>query len=246
MVKNNKETVLLMLSGGLDSFLSACKLIEDGYNIKMVSYDNGCTYGSDNIKIAADRIIKKYGEDRAEYFGSYKTAGVVREFFFPYFNMTPAKQQEEYDGLTPSQFHCLICRMGMYIYSIWICKKYDIHYIAEGARKSQEFVIELPGMIKERIPALLKDNGIELLLPVYEMEDDWERSNELLARGFVPIANEGKCLIGVPVNGSIDESVVSGVHKYYDRVILNKIKELDLLNEDNYNRYLDLKYDELK
>ena len=36
------KRALLMLSGGRDSFLSACLLIEEGYQVYMVTYDNGC------------------------------------------------------------------------------------------------------------------------------------------------------------------------------------------------------------
>ena len=46
------KTVILMLSGGRDSFLAACRLLDDKnqYKIKMVTYDNGCSYGSELAK----------------------------------------------------------------------------------------------------------------------------------------------------------------------------------------------------
>ncbi len=239
------NTVLLMLSGGRDSFLSACRLLEDekNYKIKMVTYDNGCSYRSDNAALTAERIIKQYGKERAEYLGVYKISSVIREFFFPYFNMKPKEQLDEFSGLTPSQFHCLICRTSMYIYSILLCKKYNFNYIAEGGRKSQQFVIELPGMIKERFSDLVKSQGLELLLPVYDMVDDWHRDNELMKRGFISKCFESKCLIGVPINGSIDDTVIEGVHKYYDEIILRKIEELNLLKDFSF---LENKYDELQ
>lgn len=239
------NTVLLMLSGGRDSFLSACRLLEDtnNYNIKMVTYDNGCSYMSENARLVAERIIKQYGKERAEYLGVYKISSVIREFFFPYFNMKPCEQAESYAGMTPSQFHCLVCRTSMYIYSILLCKKLGIHYIAEGGRKSQQFVIELPGMIKDRFSKLVQSEGLELLLPVYDMLDDWRRDNELMRRKFISKCYEAKCLIGVPVNGSIDETVIEGVHNYYDNEIIKTIEELQLLK--NF-AFLDNEYDELQ
>ena len=243
-----KNSVLLMLSGGRDSFLSACRLLEDKrqVNIKMVTYDNGCSYQSGNAKSVADRIIKHYGTERAEYLGVYKIGGILREFFFPYFNMKPEDQAANFAGMTPSQFHCLICRTSMYIFSILLCKKFGIHYIAEGGRESQQFVIELPGMAQKRYKELVESQGLELMLPVYEMKCDWERDNELLQRNFLCKSLEAKCLIGVPINGSIDQSVIDGVHAYYDNVILKRISELHLLDRLSVIPNSNSNYDELQ
>ena len=158
--------------------------------------------------------------------------------------MKPSEQASKFSGLTPSQIHCLICRTSMYIYSILLCKKYEIKYIAEGSRLSQEFVIELPGMSKERYPALVKRAGIDLLVPVYELDSDWDRDNELLKYNFLCKTLEAKCIIGVPVHGSVDESVIEGVHLYYDEVILKHILDYNLLNLENFET--DKNYDELQ
>lgn len=241
------EKVILMLSGGRDSFLAACRLLEDPahYYVQMVTYDNGCSYGSANAQSVAERIIARYGADRAEYLGVYKISGVIRRFFFPYLNMKPEEQARKYRGMTPSQFHCLICRTSMYLFSIWLAHKHGAQYIAEGGRKDQEFVIELPGMALERYPALVGEAGLKLLLPVYDWNSNWERDNELLLRGYLCKSFEPKCLIGVPVCGSVDEQVVEGVHAYYDQEMLPVIRGLHLLDPDAAAPYLDHDYDEL-
>ena len=233
------NAVLLMLSGGRDSFLSACRLLEDpkGYYVYMVTFDNGCICQLDKVKNVAERIIEHYGENRAQYLGVYSTSGIAREFFFPYFNMKPKDQMEKFFGMTPSQFHCLVCRTAMYIQAILLCKIHGIPYIAEGGRKSQEFVIELPGMAQKRYPDLVKSQGLELLLPVYSLENDWHRDNELMRREFISKCDEAKCLIGVPVDGSIDQSVIDGVHAYYDNVILPTIENRELLHNEANIRY---------
>ena len=241
------DNVILMLSGGRDSFLSACRLLENpaDYHIQMVTYDNGCSYGSANAKTVADRIIGRYGEDRAEYLGVYKISGLIRRFFSPYFNMKPEEQAQRYHGMTPSQFHCLICRTSMYIFSIWLARKHGAQYIAEGGRKDQEFVIELPGMARERYPALVREAGLKLLLPVYELNGNWERDNELLLRGYLCKSFEPKCLIGMPVCGSIDETVIEGVHAYYDQEMLPLIRKMELLSPQAPEIYIGNEYDEL-
>ncbi len=241
------DNVILMLSGGRDSFLAACHLLEDpaGYHVQMVTYDNGCAYGSAKAKAVADRIIARYGAERASFLGVYKIAGLIRKFFSPYFNMKPEEQAKRYQGMTPSQFHCLICRTGMYIFSIWLAQKNGARYIAEGGRRDQEFVIELPGMALERYPALVKEAGLELLLPVYELDDNWERDNELILRKYLSKTFEPKCMIGFPVRGSVDESVIEGVHAYYDQEMLPLIRRMELLSPQMAERYIGSGYDEL-
>lgn len=244
---NMADSVILMLSGGRDSFLAACRLLEDpaDYRIQMVTYDNGCSYGSINAKTVAERIIARYGADRATFLGVYKIGGLIRRFFSPYFNMKPAEQAQRYRGMTPSQFHCLICRTSMYIFSVWLAHKYSAKFIAEGGRRDQEFVIELPGMAQERYPALVGDAGLELLLPVYELDSNWERDNELLLRGYLCKSFEPKCMIGFPVCGSIDETVIEGVHAYYDNEMLPLIRKLNLLSPRMMELYVGKEYDEL-
>ena len=236
----SQKNVILMLSGGRDSFLAACRLLDSSpeYRLLMVTYDNGCSYCSENAKLVADRIIAKYGDERALYLGVYRIGAVIREFFSPYFNMKPEEQARRFAGLTPSQFHCLVCRTSMYIYSIWLALLNNATYIAEGGRKDQQFVIELPGMAKDRFPNLVQSARLELLLPVYDLDNDWLRDNELLARGFLCKSLEAKCLIGFPIEQSVDNSVIDGVHAYYDHVILPTIKDRDLLSLKNANIYL--------
>ena len=241
-----QKTVILMLSGGRDSFLSGCRLLDESYHVKMVTYDNGCSVGSDNAKTVADRLIQKYGSENAEFLGVFKTGGIAREFFFPYFNMKPSEQAAEFAGLTPSQFHCLICRTAMYIHTIWLAWREDAEYIAEGGREDQQFVIELPGMAENRYPTLVKKAGLTLLLPVYKLNDDWKRDNELIRLGYQSKTFEPKCMIGVPVNGSVDQAVIEGVHAYYDKVIIPKIEEMLFLDRDTARRYWENTYDELK
>ena len=246
MENSSNNTVLLMLSGGRDSFLSACRLLDSSekYYLKMVTFDNGCSYQSNNPKTVAERIIKKYGAERVEYLGVQNISATVREFFFPYFNMKACDISENYPGLTPSQFHCLICRTSMYIHSIKTAVANDAKYIAEGGRKDQGFVIELPEMV-EKLSSLVERAGLKLLLPVYDLNSDWERDNELMARGFLSKTYEPKCIIGVPIQGSVDEQVIESVTDYYTNIIEPIIVDKKLLSDDRPITYNDYEYNEL-
>ena len=72
------------------------------------------------------------------------------------------------------------------------------------------------------------------------------KDNELLRRHYLCKTYEPKCLIGVPVNGSIDQSVIDGVHAYYDEIILPQIEKLRFLDKEAYRNWLGTEYDELE
>ena len=118
-------------------------------------------------------------------------------------------------------------------------------YIAEGGREDQKFIIELPGMAQERFPKLVEMAGKKLLLPVYELNSNWERDNELLLRNYLCKSYEPKCIIGVPVCDSVDETVIAGVHAYYDNIMLPRIIKMNLLSPRMAEIYINNTYDEL-
>lgn len=224
--KNLKKTILLF-SGGKDSFLSACYLIEKGFRIFMVTFENGAGLQAYNSEHGAKRIIERYGEDRVSFLGVQCIAGIWREFFLPYFNMKPSDIINNFGELTISQFHCLTCRSSMYIWSIIMAQQMGIKYIAEGARHCQAFVIELPIMIN-KFREFLSKYSIKLLLPIYNLESDWERKNLLLLRGFVPKTLEPQCLIGVPLpnNASPDQDIQLATLKYFEKIIVPRAERI--------------------
>jgi len=230
---NLNKDVLLMFSGGKDSFLSACGLIEQGYKLKLITYNSGFVIQSLKPDDASNRLIQKYGTERVESLGTHFIPGLVREFFLPYFNMTMTELFREYGDITISQLNCLICRTIMYIYSIRMCRDLNISILAEGARKSQLFVIELEGMV-ERYRSLLLQYNIDYLLPVYDLVSDVDRGNELLRKGFIPSTNEDQCLLGVPLGQPVTNNVIKGVHAFFDKAILPRIQERNLIEKPLY------------
>lgn len=52
------KKVLVLYSGGKDSMLSAMLLIEQGYQVFLVHYDNSLEVGSHNIKSGIKRLEK--------------------------------------------------------------------------------------------------------------------------------------------------------------------------------------------
>lgn len=221
-----KNNVLQLFSGGRDSFLSTCRLLENNNIVHLITYDNGCSLSSENVKHSVDRLINRYGEEQVKFLGVYDIFGIWREFFLSYFNLRSSEIINEYGEITYSQLNCLTCRSSMYIYSIAICKYLSIVKVADGARYSQGFGIEREPMLN-RFKGLFKKYNIEIILPVVDLDSDWKRKNELMMYGYTPKVYEPQCLLGVPIeNEGLSEDVISGLITFYDTEILPKCDSL--------------------
>ena len=104
----------------------------------------------------------------------------------------------------------------------------NIKYIAEGARKSQLFAIEQQELINE-FKNLCNKYEIELLTPVIDLDDDYQKENELLDNGFLPIANEGKCLLGYQMDRELTKKEIEDIKKFYTSI--RYLQERDIEEE---------------
>ena len=61
-MQTKKKEVILMYSGGLDSILSCIRLINEGYKVYLLHFDNGSCIGTENIQIGAQILKERYKE----------------------------------------------------------------------------------------------------------------------------------------------------------------------------------------
>ena len=216
---------LVLFSGGKDSFLLTLLLLERGYNVVLVNYENGCGLKSENAIETAKRIQCKYGNDRVEILGIKKIDAIWRELLYLFYNKNMRELSKEYGETTISQLNCLSCRLAMYVMSIILSKKMDIKIIADGARKSQLFAIEQE-ILLERFKILFEKYSIKIEFPLKDLKDDFELKNQLLIRGFVPKTIEPQCLIGMPLPEKITSEIVEGTANILDKLLLDKACEL--------------------
>ena len=224
-ITQHDDTVLLMLSGGRDSFLAACRLIEEGWHVHMITYDNGCISNIEQAKTVAERIISKYGEERARFVGIYGITSSLYRLQKSYLYPPIQDSSPRYPYLRPAQIPCLACHTGMYVLSIAYCKVHGISKLAEGARESQKFFVELPDMV-QRYKNLTLQHGIDLLLPVYTLTDDWERKLELAEYGFIPKTTEPQCWLGYPLGNELGSNEIQSLSAYYDHEIASQLPQL--------------------
>ncbi len=227
------KKVLVLFSGGKDSMLTTILLIEQGYEAILVHYDNSFELGSENVKIGYERLVKKYTEDKVKYLGVKKIDAIFRTLVKDFYNLKVDEILKKYGKISFSQFNCLVCRLSMYITTIILCKQLSISVVADGARKSQLFAIEQDDMLN-LFKDLFKEYKIDLLLPVKNLENDFEEKNEFLVRGIIPKVSESQCLIGMPLNVNDDEILVASVN-IYENLLYPKINDL-------IKRYTDVEF----
>lgn len=210
------KSVSLLFSGGRDSFLSACRLVEDGYRVYLITYENGCMSNLSSVSDTADRLIAKYGSSRIGYLGVRSCKEVFRTLRESMQSNTLRELAQSYPYLVPYQTCCLACHTAMYVESIGLCRKHGISYLADGGRPSQQFFVELPEMMAE-YEMLARSFGLELLFPVSEITDDFVCKLELADRGFVPKVAEPQCWLGCPVRQVLLEDQKQSLLSYYQQ-----------------------------
>ena len=241
-----RKKVLLMYSGGLDSILSMARLISNGYKVLLVHFDNGCSI---SIGLEVERAMnfeKMFGNEKVEYVGKLTTVPAFMDNEIQIANMPFSEIKDRYGDTTISQVRCLNCRSAMYHEAIRYCLINDVHFIAEGARKSQLFSIEQPKMI-QGYRELLNEFGIELLLPVYDLVDDWIKDQELLLFGILPSASEDKCVLGMPLREPVPEHQTDAVYNIFDANIkpryVRELKKRPFVPQYPYKEKGRLEYD---
>ena len=234
-----KET-LILFSGGKDSFLSTLIMLDKGYKVNLVTFDNGQELKSKNVLIGAKKIQKKYGSDKVEIIGIKKTDAIFRDLICSFYNYDIEYIKKQFGKITISQFNCLACRLAMYILAIIICIQKKINLVVDGARESQLFAIEQEKMI-EQFKKLFKEFNIEIIFPLLYETDDYSIKNQILAHGFVPKMNEGQCLLGMPIlNNSMNNEILEGCLNVYHKELYPKIHNIleSYKNIDFEGKYL--------
>lgn len=248
------EKVLLLFSGGNDSTLSACNLALNGYDVELISFDNGCGDCYENIRnraIALERFFNHQEAGKIHNLGLFQSLANFRYIRSQSINMNCSEILNKYGDLNQNQINCLCCRCAMYVNAIKVAKKLGIKYIAEGARKTQLFALEQEEVLAG-LAELLNKNGIELLLPVIDYPSDYEVANELMRISLNLLYKgtskfESKCFLGCEMDKPLTNDEIDGYVKYFNDVIDPAMTELinspitdytvSQLNKRKYTKY---------
>lgn len=228
--ERDSKTALVMYSGGLDSFLTTIKLIYCGYDVRLISFDNGSTIGMERVFFEAQKLIDTYGEKRVKHVGVYSIWGWKHRLSEHFKYSNPSKLMSKYPNIPYYQLECLCCHTAMYVYAIAYCKSHNISVLAEGARVSQGFIVEVPKML-DVYKNICTKNNIELLLPVLDIPDDNERALELEGYGFVPKTYEPQCTLGLPLKHVLTDVELLDLVNYFNdnllEIVYNGIERME-------------------
>ena len=225
------KEALVLFSGGKDSLLSTVRYLDNNYKVYLVTYDNSCGIGMNNVKSTVNRLIKKYGSNRIEFIGNKDVAAIFRTFIEPFYNYKFDYIIEKFGAVSISQFNCLACRMAMYVATIIICKQKNISVVVDGARISQLFVIEQEEMLNKFV-TFFEQYNLKIDYPMKNIDSDWNFKNELLIRGIIPKTIEPQCLLGCPISkDSINKELINSICNVYDKYL--KEKAIKLIEDYN-------------
>lgn len=223
------KKVLLFFSGGNDSTLSACKLASAGYDVYLITFDNGCEEGLENIKNRATILEKLFNYTsfgKIHNLGVFPSAPEFMALRYHSNNMPLSSIINKYGDLNQNQINCLNCRSSMYVVGAVVAKEMGINNIADGARKTQMFALEQEELLNG-YKTFLNKYGITLLLPVFEYATDndvkqelWDYSNDfynLVHNGTIHY--EAKCWLGVPMDKELSKEEILGYSKFFEDVL---------------------------
>lgn len=200
-MNDQTSDMLILFSGGKDSFLTACRLINTGYTVHLLSIDNGCICGEYAFQNGANRLKEKYGENRCHYCGVYNATSIMQKLSDTWAQQPYADIAKKYPHIINAQLNCLHCQSAMWVSSIAYCIAKHIPIAACGYRSTDKFCTGLTDYCGD-IVQLGWDNEIEIKYPVWITDwdkDENARNDEMKLYGFVPKVNETSCCLGRPV-----------------------------------------------
>lgn len=209
---------VLLFSGGQDSFLSAIKLLESNHSLHLLTCDNGCMKALDNVQDTAKRLQHRFPNSDIQTC-TLSTISEIAHLKHAYINIAFDMIVLTYPNLTINQITCLTCHTAMIISALKYCKKHSIYKIAEGARESQLFSTQQLAVLDVYRKFLQKHN-IELLLPVFDIKEDYMVKMFIADRGIVPKLLEAQCYVGYPMQGALTPEQINDSANFLENILL--------------------------
>lgn len=213
---------LVMFSGGKDSLLTACRTIELGYDIHLVTFDNKRTSWLNVTKETVELLKTRYKNHvlSHEIIETYDIVATLAE----YYNSSTLHQiGSQYGLLKPYQVNCLHCHTAMYAKSIALCLKRNYPLIANGARFNQGFVVEHMQMLQE-YTEIAEKYDITIHCPVF-VHDDEQRKMDLADRNIMCNVLEPQCWVGCPCKEKLNKKEIRTYLRYFKEQLYDKIIE---------------------
>lgn len=220
----DKPKVLVLFSGGKDSFITACRTVSDGYKAVLISCQTGSIFGEPYLRYGAERLIDRFGEDCVEYAGMLRSSPAKMRLSEGWLHSQWQSLGGVYPLLSNCQIQCLNCQTAMWICAIAYAKAKNISFLECGYKASDVFctgIMEYTEIIKSIASKFNKS----VRFPVWDMEGDFERDTELMHYGFHPSVLEPKCMLGCPPREQMTEETRGQLMQYCKDILVPKVEE---------------------
>ena len=208
------RSVVLLFSGGKDSMLACCRLLSQGYKVYLMVCNTGTILLNNKAIETAKYLESHFDSGSVGFAGEYLTYSYRLRVMEKFLTTESYVFAESYPRILPYQLCCLCCHSAMHLYALAYAIKNDIKFVATGARESHGFVMEDTAMIKEYESVYLNHN-IQLLNPVFDLEDDFYRRLEIASYGITSSFLEPQCTLGYPVIDKLNREQVNSLVQYF-------------------------------
>ncbi len=199
---------VLMFSGGRDSTLAALRLHDQGYGLTLV------TVSSDHL-VGIDAVRRRLRE--------------ISRILPPDTRWLRLRQPQEL--WTDTSFYektCLPCHHAYVVVAAAVALSVGTKALAFGYVGYQSTWPEQTPMAIARLDAVLGRNGVQLLLPVYDLTSRDEAERELEVRGVSRNSLDQKCVQQVE-NVSLPEDKLTAQIALWERAIETSVSSLSLV-----------------
>lgn len=216
-----KKSCAILFSGGLDSSLAVCKMIENGYEAELLHFDQGALISNNLVQIRYNELKKVY-PDSLQDIHYNNIAGLFRRIA-----LVSLEDDIKTDGVS---LVCVGCKLAMHVQSIIFCKKNNITCMADGSTERQKRYGEQREVALNFIKNLYCNYNIEYVNPVYQL-DKKEIKYGLFDRGMTIQPLEDTCLFSNTFSIAEDESIVGYLDR--KRQLCNELIERGIAHEKN-------------
>lgn len=192
----------VLFSGGLDSSVAVCVMIEQGYDVDLLHMNTGALITNNLSQIRKNEIERTYPTCKIKY---------QEISSFGFFRKLALTNLEEDILKYKVSMICIGCKLAMHISTLKYCVEKGIKVAIDGSCKRQERYAEQRIATIETVRELYRTYGVEYNNPVY-MYDKPTIKYALFDRGITIQPLEDTCLFSHTFSVADDDVIKEYLH----------------------------------
>ncbi len=212
---------VVLFSGGLDSSLAACLMLEKNYDIDLLHYDQGALITNGLYQIRADEIKRAYPQREINLY-DISICGIFRKLALVSIEQDILKYQHS--------LVCLGCKLAMHLQTIIYCRENSISIVVDGSAQRQSRYAEQSLTTINYLRELYCKYGIQYQNPIYDLEKG-DVKYGLFDREITIQPLEDTCLFSHTFTSSPDSSIMAYINDKEE--IIKELIERRFGNEKN-------------